>query len=277
MTYLIINEYTNRQNKNLDLRNEIGEVIQIKATVDSIYKVGDYVKIDIINKKYVIDCKIIKPQNYLDYYVHGQYNVQYLKAEIFKFVELIEDNDIRIIVEELLEDENYFIYPAAKSIHHAHIGGIAEHTLNMLKISNTFIEAYHLDKDVLYAGIILHDYGKIYELDSLGLTYTVEGNLIGHLLIGYELIAKTMFKYEIKETEKTMLLKHMIISHHGRLEYGSAKEPMTIEAYILSQIDEIDAKVNLIQSSIKNVENGNISPPIKTFDHRRFYKVKDGK
>lgn len=277
MTYLIVNEYTNHVSKNLDLRDYKGEKIQIRTNPDSVYKVGDYVNVDIINKKQVIDCKVIKPDNFLDYYEHGKYNVQYLKAEIMKYVEQIEDQDIKLIVEELLENEDYFIYPAAKTIHHAHIGGVAEHSLSMLKLSETFIDSYNLDKDVLFAGIILHDYGKVRELESLGLTYTVEGNLLGHLIIGYELICQVMFKYEIKESEKTMLLKHMIIAHHGRLDYGSAKEPMTIEAYILAQLDEIDAKVNLLQSTLKNVEPGEISGPVGAFDRRRFYKTKDGK
>lgn len=277
MTYLIVNEYTNQVSKNLDLRDYKGERIQIRTTPDSIYKVGDFVKVDIINKKQVIDCKMVKPDNFLDYYDHGKFNTQYLQAEIQKYVDQIEDTDIKLIVEELLENEDYFIYPAAKTIHHAHIGGVAEHSLSMLGISDTFIEAYKLDKDVLYAGIILHDYGKVRELESLGLTYTVEGNLLGHLMIGYELVCNVMFKYQIEESEKTMLLKHMIISHHGRLDYGSPKEPMTIEAYILAQLDEIDAKVNLLQSTLRNVENGQISGPVNAFDRRRFYKTKDGK
>ncbi len=277
MTYLIVNEYTNHISKNLDMRDYKGERIQIRTTPDSIYTVGDYVKVDIINKKQVIDCKVIKPDNFLDYYDHGKFNTQYLQAEIMKYVEQIEDADIKLIVEELLENEDYFIYPAAKTIHHAHIGGVAEHSLSMLKISETFIESYNLDKDVLFAGIILHDYGKVRELESLGLTYTVEGNLLGHLMIGYELVCNVMSKYEISESEKTMLLKHMIISHHGKLEYGSAKEPMTIEAYILAQLDEIDAKVNLLQNTLSNIEPGTISGPLNTFDRRRFYKTKDGK
>lgn len=277
MTYLITNEYTNHISKNLDLRDSKGNKIQIRTVPDSIYKVGDYVNVDIINKKQVIDCKVVKPDNFLDYYDHGQYNTQYLKAEIEKYVAKIEDEDIKLIVEVLLENEDYYVFPAAKTIHHAHIGGVAEHSLSMLSISDKFIEAYDLDKDVLYAGIMLHDYGKVRELASLGLTYTVEGNLLGHLMIGYELICNTMFEYNIKETEKTMLLKHMIISHHGRLEYGSAKEPMTLEAYILAQLDEIDAKVNLLKTTLKNVEEGQISGPVNAFDRRRFYCTKEGK
>lgn len=277
MTYLIVNEYTNQVSKNLDLRDYKGNRIQIRTTPDSIYRVGDYVNVDIINKKQVIECKVVKPENFLEYYDHGKFNMQYLRAEIMNYVAAIEDNDIKLIVEELLENDDYFIYPAAKTIHHAHIGGVAEHSLSMLNLSDTFIKAYNLDKDVLYAGIILHDYGKVRELESLGLTYTVEGNLLGHLMIGYELICNVMFKYDISESEKTMLLKHMIISHHGRLEYGSAKEPMTIEAYILAQLDEIDAKVNLLQNTLRNTEAGQISGPINMFDRRRFYKTKDGK
>lgn len=277
MTYLIVNEYTNNVSKNLELRDYKGERIQIRTVPDSIYKVGDFVNVDIINKKQVIDCKVVKPANFIDYYDHGKYNTQYLQAEINKYVEQIADADIKLIVEELLENEDYFIYPAAKTIHHAHIGGVAEHSLSMLGLSNSFIDAYNLDRDVLYAGIILHDYGKIRELESLGLTYTVEGNLLGHLMIGYELICQVMFQYEIKETEKTMLLKHMILAHHGRLDYGSPKEPMTIEAYILAQLDEIDAKVNLLQSTLKNTEAGQISGPINAFERRRFYNPKDGK
>ncbi len=276
MTYLITNEYINNVSKNLELRNQSGEKIQIRTTPDSIFTTGDYVKVDFINKRNVIDCKVVRPDNYLCYYEQGQFNKEYLQAEISKYVEKIKDDNINLIVSELLENEDFFIYPAAKTIHHAHIGGIAEHTLSMLKLSDGFISNYELDSDLIYAGIILHDYGKIRELASLGLTYTVEGNLLGHLMIGYELVVDVMHKYKISETEKTMLLKHMIIAHHGKLEYGSAKEPMTIEAYVLSQIDEIDAKINLLETSLKTVETGNISGPINAFDRRRFYKPQNG-
>lgn len=274
MIYLIINTYVNNDRKKIELRNDVHELIQIITTANSMYNIGDFVKVDIINKKYVIDCKVVKPENHLDFYIQGNYNAQYLKAEICNYVEKIEDNDIKLIVEELLENEDFYIFPAAKSIHHAHLSGIAEHVLSMLQVSDHLISHYKLDRDLMYAGIILHDYGKIRELSAMGLTYTIEGNLIGHLQIGFELICSVMQKYNIVESEKTMLLKHMIIAHHGKLEYGSAKEPMTIEAYVLSMIDEMDAKINYVETSLKNVDAGEISCSLNAFDRRRFYKTK---
>lgn len=274
MIYLITNAMINGERKKLELRNDLGQTIQIITLSSSIYTVGDFVKVDIINKKQTIDCKMVKPENFIEFYPQGNYNKQYLQEQIFDYVKLIEDKDIKLIVEELLENEDFFIYPAAKAIHHAHIGGIAEHVLSMLRVADGLIPHYNLDQDLMIAGIIIHDYGKLRELECLGLTYSVEGNLIGHLQIGFELIHEVMLKYGIVSSEKTMLLKHMIIAHHGRLEYGSAKEPMTVEAYVLSMIDELDAKLNYIDKSLQNVSPGEISFPLNAFDRRRFYKTK---
>lgn len=275
MIYLIHNTYKNNMNKTLELRNEKMEKIQIREAIQSKYKVGDFVNVDVVNNnKPVIDTKVVKPQNFLDFYPKGLYNKELLKEQILQYVKKIQNADIRIIIDEILLSEEFYLYPAAKAIHHAHIGGLAEHTLSMLKLADAFIENYDLNMDLLYAGIIIHDYGKLRELGSYGLTYTVEGNLLGHLMIGYEIIVNVMNKYDMQETEYTMLLKHMVLAHHGRMDYGSPKEPMTRESYILAQIDEIDAKMNLLKNSLDSVNEGEISNPIKGFDGRRFYKMK---
>jgi 3'-5' exoribonuclease len=140
--------------------------------------------------------------------------------------------------------------PAAKGIHHAYVGGLLEHCLSMARVAD-FLSSHYpgVDRSLLLAGVLLHDIGKLKELQAeTGLIeYTPEGRLKGHLVIGSELVA--MEASTIRDFPQEMLtqLQHLILSHHGRQEFGSPTVPMTIEAFLLSQIDEMDAKMNLME------------------------------
>ena len=273
MKYLIFNEYINQNMKNLDLRNNKLETIQIR-TNDYTYGLGDYVEVDFINGKPSIGCKIEKPLDFLDYFNKGKLSRTQLVSELSDYVGEIKNEKYKIILQELVfASEDFFIFPAAKSIHHAYVGGLCTHTLSMLELAQPFISKYDLDKDLLYAGIMLHDYGKVRELMEYGISYTIEGNLLGHISMCYEEVANVAINLGFNNEPEITALKHLILSHHGRLDYGSPKEPMLREAYVLSMIDELDAKMDLLNNVYAKMESNTMSAPVLAFDRRRFIKL----
>ncbi len=138
--------------------------------------------------------------------------------------------------------------PAAKSMHHAYVGGLIEHTVSVAKISKEISKFYMpIDVDILVAGALLHDIGKVYEIDATTFNYTNEGRLIGHIVIGYN-ITKEKIKNIKLPLEQEVQILHCILSHHGEYEYGSPKIPKTKEALLLHLIDTMDSKMEPLQN-----------------------------
>ncbi len=140
--------------------------------------------------------------------------------------------------------------PAAKGIHHAYLGGLLEHSLSVAELADTISAHYPgVDRSLLIAGALLHDVGKVEELQmELALIdYTPRGRLKGHLVMGSEMVAAEAAR--IKDFPQDLLeqLQHLILSHHGQQEFGSPTVPMTIEAFLLSFLDDLDAKMNLME------------------------------
>ena len=277
MTYLITNFYINNNFKNYELRNQEFEKINIRIPVKAIYQIGDYVSVDIINGRPQILDKVVRPDNYLDYYKHSVHDKLVLQAKIESYVNQITNNNLKIIVEELLfKYPDFYLMPAAKTWHDNDIRALCEHTISMLQVAEKMNEVYNFNLDLVYSGIILHDLAKVKELEKLGLTYSVTGNLIGHIVMISNQVEVIATQYEIESTEEIMCLQHILLSHHGKLEYGAAKEPMTMEAFVVSFIDEFDAKMNYLESSLKEIEEGTFTGPLFGFEKRKFYKMKKG-
>ena len=139
--------------------------------------------------------------------------------------------------------------PAAKKMHHAYIGGLLEHTLSMALLADRIVEHYSgVDRDLLLAGAILHDIGKIREFNyKYSIDYSDEGRLLSHIVIGIMMLDEKLEEIEEFPQDQAVLLRHMIVSHHGTREFGSPEPPKTIEAVLLNYIDEIDAKLNGIR------------------------------
>ena len=169
--------------------------------------------------------------------------------------------------------------PAAKSMHHAEIGGLLQHTVEMLRTAKALCSVYDrfqpVDKDLLYTAIILHDFGKIWEFTpgptGLVADYSKRGNLLGHIYMGAEFAASLARKHGL-DPEHTLLLQHLILSHHGKLEYGSPEEPKAIEAFILHEVDDISAKYHEYHDALKPVEPGQFSDPVFALGNIRLYK-----
>lgn len=174
--------------------------------------------------------------------------------------------------------KEFFDFPAAKRNHHAFAGGLAYHTVSMLRLAKAIVKEYpELNPSLLYVGVILHDLGKVIELSGpMSTEYTLVGNLVGHLVLVDEEITKACMALKFDENEEDIVvLRHMVLAHHGLLEYGSPVRPRIMEAEILHQIDNLDASMQMMLTSLRQTQPGNYSDRIFGMDNRSFYLPKD--
>lgn len=194
----------------------------------------------------------------------------------------IKNEDYRRIIHFLYEKykKEIFIWSAAKAVHHNIRSGYLYHTFRMVQSGLALGKVYSgsFDCDLLMTGIILHDIGKIKELhtDPTGVAdYTPEGSLLGHLLIGCEMINEACNAVRVDEVEgkeKVLLLKHLIASHHGKQEYGAITVPQTPEAIMLNRIDMIDAEMYQCEHALEDQTNGTFTDRIFGLGNARLYK-----
>ncbi|MCK8061375.1 MULTISPECIES: 3'-5' exoribonuclease YhaM family protein [unclassified Fusibacter] len=205
-----------------------------------------------------------------------------IKAEIlydniFAAIDAMKNEDIKRLVKALIVErkEKFMFYPAAKSNHHAVRAGLMYHIYRMLELGKAMAGVYpEVNLDLLKAGIILHDLCKIDEMatNALGLVseYTKEGNFLGHITIGIQLIGEKGKSLHIDE-EVVLLIQHMLLSHHYFPEYGSPKKPMFLEAELLHHIDMIDARIYDIGKAVRDTPKGEFSEPVWSMEKRRLY------
>ncbi|SJZ97107.1 3'-5' exoribonuclease [Pilibacter termitis] len=165
-----------------------------------------------------------------------------------EFISSIENKHWRVIAEKIFEkhEEKFRAYPAAVKVHHAYAGGLAYHTSTMLIKAQAISKFYPwLNKELLCVGVLLHDIGKVLEMPGLfGENYTTEGELLGHLELLLEEIVEICVREDINHHEEdVLLLKHMVASHHGKLEWGTISTPRIPEAALLHMIDKMDAEM----------------------------------
>ncbi len=191
----------------------------------------------------------------------------------------IGDIHIKGLLEAIFTDAEirgrFMIAPAAKAMHHPYLGGLIEHVLSICGLVEKVSSHYGagINKDLLYAGSLLHDVGKIYELSyKRSFEYTDEGRLLGHITMGVELIDEKLRSLKDFPRELAVRLKHMILSHHGLLEYGSPKRPKIMEAIILYYLDDMDAKVNAVQTLMDDESNAEPWTPYQRMFERYIYK-----
>ncbi|WP_307067833.1 3'-5' exoribonuclease YhaM [Alkalibacillus filiformis] len=195
----------------------------------------------------------------------------YLTQMIFA----LENPNIQRIVRAILKkyNDDLLTYPAATKNHHEYASGLIHHIVSMLKIARQMKDLYsEINTDLLYAGIILHDIGKVKELSSpASPTYTLEGKMLGHISMMVDEIKVTAEELGI-EGEEVMLLQHLVLSHHGKGEWGSPKAPIVREAELLHLIDMMDAKMNMMNRALESVEPGEFTDRIFPLENRQFYK-----
>ena len=168
----------------------------------------------------------------------------------------------------------FFDYPAAVKNHHNFVGGLAMHVSGMVDLANEICKSYPmLDRDLLVSGVLVHDMGKLTELSGPVMTeYTLEGKLIGHISIMQGKIMETADKLGVAQTEEALLLRHMVLSHHGQLEYGSPVMPLVAEAEVLHIIDNLDARMNTLDKAFAQTEAGSFTSRLFAMENRAFYK-----
>jgi len=185
------------------------------------------------------------------------YDVDELWRELMGFVESFTEPNLKLLLTTLLGDpalaQAYREAPAARQLHHAWLGGLLEHVVSLLKLADRVAPNYPLlHRDLLLTGVVLHDIGKVRELAwDVCFEYTVEGTLLGHIQMGMELVEKTIDSLPGFPPRLRTLVLHMILSHHGKLEFGSPKLPMIPEALVLNFVDDLDAKMQAMASEFE--------------------------
>ena len=264
-----------------------GKLWDVKTELANEIKVGDVYEFElqIIEYQRALQAKILKvlpvnqnEVNKEEYAFKSPISKDVLRNNIQEGINRIENENIAKLVALILNkySEDYYEYPAAAKIHHNFIGGLATHVSGMLKVAYALCDIYpSLNKDYLIAGVILHDLGKIEEFTSAVVTeYSIKGKLLGHISIMDALLYQASKELKLEDTEEVLLLRHMILSHHGHNEYGSPVRPETLEAEVLYFIDNIDAKVNIIEKALEAINEGEFTSKIFAMDNRSFYKHK---
>jgi 3'-5' exoribonuclease len=194
------------------------------------------------------------------------YNIDELWARLIGFIDSFTEPDLKRLLTTILNDPQMATAlreaPAAKQLHHAWLGGLLEHVVSLLTLADRVAPHYPLvHRDLLLTGVILHDIGKVRELSwDIGFEYTLEGVLLGHISIGASLAERTMDALPGFPPKLKTLVLHLILSHHGKLEFGSPKLPMTPEALALSFIDDLDAKMQAMASEFERAEREGKAP-----------------
>jgi 3'-5' exoribonuclease len=212
-------------------------------------------------------------------------DVAALWSQLMASVESLRNPDLKRLLNALFADaalaEAYREAPAARQLHHAWLGGLLEHVVSLLALAEKVAAHYPLlDRDLLLTGVVLHDIGKVRELSwEIGFDYTIEGTLLGHIQMGIDLVEKTIAGLpDFPERLRTLVL-HMILSHHGKLEFGSPKLPMIPEALVLNFVDDLDAKMQAVTGEFeKSLREGKgpdeLTGKVWALDNRQLLNTK---
>ena len=213
------------------------------------------------------------------------YDVAALWSRLQSTVDSLTNPDLKLLLATILSDPAiaaaYREAPAARQLHHAWLGGLLEHVVSLLALAEKVAAHYPiLDRDLLLTGVVLHDIGKIRELSwNLGFDYTVEGTLLGHIQMGIDLVEKTIAGLPGFPSRLRTLVLHMILSHHGKLEFGSPKLPMIPEALVLNFVDDLDAKMQAMTGEFdKSIREGKspdeLTGKVWALDNRQLINTK---
>jgi len=232
---------------------------------DNRLKEGDIIRVKgkVVFFEERIQLNVDKPVDSIKILPDGEYDpnrfvetvkkdVEYLYRKLLNFIGSIKDKEIKAILREFFVNDKEFLKkflkaPAGMKVHHAYLGGLLEHSVSVAELCDYAWRMYRdlVNRDLLIAGALLHDVGKVYEYEvtSKGIEVTTEGELRGHITIGVALLWEKAKKIDIQD-EKVLELEHMIISHHGELEWGSPIIPKTPEAFLLHHVENLDAKMS---------------------------------
>jgi|YNPBryunderm2012_1023409.scaffolds.fasta_scaffold00648_10 3'-5' exoribonuclease len=208
-----------------------------------------------IHKMQRVDASEVDPT---DFFPSSQRDPEEMFAELRGLLAQMRHPDLKALADLFLDDpeiaSRFKRAPAAKYIHHAYLGGLLEHVLSLVKLARTVAGHYPgVDPDLLVTGALLHDIGKIYELNyDRSFAYTTEGQLLGHIAIGLRMLDQKLAQLPGFPPRLRTLIEHMILSHHGQLEFGSPKVPLFPEALLLHYLDDLDSKMECMRAQVEN-------------------------
>ncbi len=218
----------------------VGVVVRVRGTVTS-FRGAKRISVDSLKAASSWDAE--------DLLAAGARSTEELLVEFKALVRSVSDPDLRSLLGAVFGDRSFFerftACPGAQSFHHAHLGGLLEHTVAVASLCRSLGEQYpHVDQDLLVAAALLHDVGKVDELSfDVSIGYTNEGRLLGHVILGMNRLHDAASRARVKISgDRLARLEHAVVSHHGELEWGSPKRPSTFEALLLHHADNLDAK-----------------------------------
>lgn len=201
-------------------------------------------------------------------------------SALLAHVRSMDDGHLRELLTRIIDAQGakLKVWPAAQTVHHAYRSGLLEHVLKLIDTTTALAAAYDARRDLLIAGVILHDIGKLQELAyDTATQYSVEGNLVGHITLGVMMVRDAAAGIPGFPPELLMELEHLILSHHGSREFGSPVEPMTIEAFILAACDDLDAKLHQVNRHIAEDDGDGAFTPYHSRLKRVFFKPGGGR
>lgn len=280
---------------NVTVKLESLESINFKATVEQIenLEIGMLYVFTTSTRVYHEKEQIVldKAQNAFDFYDHvrlvdilpkfyqaAPFDAKEAIDKIEDVIANIQNEEIKTLTAYLYfnNKENFILYPAATKFHHAYVSGLLYHTYRMLINAINICAVYpFLNKDYVYAGVILHDMAKVVEFSGpIHAQYTTKGQMLGHIVMGVMAIERAAMVNAI-EGEEVMLLEHIVLSHHGIPEFGSPKRPMMPEAVVVNMVDDMDSKLTVLGESIDSYEEGEFSQGISVLAKTKMYKPKN--
>ncbi len=287
----------NKKYLDFTLADKTGEVNSklwdVKDDYEELYKTGVLVKVrgNVTSWQNMTQLKVTKIRlvdesdniSVTDYVPSAPYAPEDMYNEIVEKAESFKNDDLKRLVIEIVEEykDSLLTAPAAKSNHHAIRSGLLYHIKRMMESGEVLCNIYdNVNRDLLMAGIILHDMEKINEMasDNLGIVseYTKEGQLLGHIIMGIKKIDEVGKRLAIDE-ELSLVLQHLVLSHHYEAEYGSPKKPMLPEGELLHYLDIIDARMYDMDLAYRDTKPGEFTNPVWVLDKRRLYNFNNDK
>ena len=247
-----------------------GSVVMVDALVN-LYKNQPQLKVVGVGK---IDPEDVEMSNFARV---SPIPLEELKARLDRYLNSFKDKDVEKITKAVINHfyDRYVTFPGAVKVHHEFGSGILHHSLFMADVSDAIAKIYtQVDRDILVAGALLHDIGKTIEYENpIAPVQTAEGKLCGHIAIGYAEFKRIVDELDIK-SEVPLLLEHMILAHHGSLEFGSPVMPATRESLLLSEIDMLDSRQMILDKALAAVNEGEFTQRLWMMDDTSFYKPK---
>ena len=246
-------------------------LVKVRGTISQ-YNGADQFRVERIRK--VTDADGV---NMADFVRSASYSGEFMYDQLLECVNGFADADLKTLVSYMLEQnkEKLLYWPAAFRLHHALRGGLLMHTLSIVRLCEGVCKVYpFVNRDLLLSGAILHDIAKLSEFvvgdTGIASGYSVEGNLIGHLVMGARMVDEAAKALAIP-AEKSMLLQHMVLSHHGEPDFGAAVRPLFLEAELLSELDLMDARVYQIHDATAPLQKGAFTNRLWALEDRKMY------